>query len=198
MPNAFTRKECDYLEKKGKESFEAHSKDGFHFGEDPLKRSSQISWVDDEMSVAMVEELAHTANIDAGWVLDLVRSEAIQYTVYTEGDEYDWHTDGHQDRYAAKHLVGTADDPMPLNQTTNPLLAGLVRKLSLTVNLSCPEDYEGGTLELLFHEQHHTFLERAPRGSAIIFPSFIKHRITPITKGTRKSAVMWFNGPPIR
>ena len=89
MPNAFTRKECDYLEKKGKESFEAHSKDGFHFGEDPLKRSSQISWVDDKMSVAMVEELAHTANIDAGWVLDLVRSEAIQYTVYAEGDEYD-------------------------------------------------------------------------------------------------------------
>ena len=87
MPNAFTRKECDYLEKKGKESFEAHSKDGFHFGEDPLKRSSQISWVDDKMSVAMVEELAHTANIDAGWVLDLVRSEAIQYTVYAEGDE---------------------------------------------------------------------------------------------------------------
>ena len=198
IPNAFTQNECDYLEEKGEEAFEAHSKDGFHFGEDATKRSSQISWIYDQDALSMLENVAYSANVDAGWVLDLVRPEAVQYTTYEEGGEYDWHTDGHQDRYAAKHLVGTATDPMPLNQTTNPLLAGLVRKLSVTVNLNSPEDYEGGTLELLFHNQHHTFIERAPRGSAIIFPSFIHHRITPVTEGIRKSAVMWVNGPPIR
>ena len=138
MPNAFTRKECDYLEKKGKESFEAHSKDGFHFGEDPLKRSSQISWVDDKMSVAMVEELAHTANIDAGWVLDLVRSEAIQYTVYAEGDEYDWHTDGHQDRYAAKHLVGTSRRPNAIKPNNKPAVSRASTKVVFNSEFELP------------------------------------------------------------
>jgi len=197
IPNAFTPDECDYLEEKGEEAFEAHSKDGFHFGEDATKRSSQISWIYDRDALSMLENVAYSANVDAGWVLHLVRPEAVQYTTYEEGDGYDWHTDGHQDRYAAKALVQTATHPMPLNQTLNPLLAGLVRKLSLTVNLSHPEDYEGGTLELDFHNQTHVFAD-CPRGSAVVFPSFIHHRISPIIKGTRKSAVMWVNGPPLQ
>jgi len=197
MPNAFTQDECDHLEDKGQEAFETHAIHGFHFGEDPSKRSSRISWIQDHYANAMLECCALDANDHAGWVLDLVRPEDAQYTVYEEGDEYDWHTDGHQDRYAAKTLVQIAENPMPLNQTTNPLLAGLVRKISLTVNLSSPKDYEGGTLELNFHNQTHGF-ENSPRGSAIAFPSFIHHRITPVTKGIRKSAVMWVNGPPIR
>ena len=197
MPNAFTQEECDYLEQKSQEAFDTHAIDGFHFGEDPSKRSSSISWVHDNLAIDMVEHVGNTANVDAGWMFHLIRPEAIQYTLYEKGDEYDWHTDGHQDEYAAKRLVQKSTDPMPLNQTTNPLLAGLVRKVSLTVNLSSPEDYENGTLELDFHNERHVF-DKSPRGSAIVFPSFIHHRVTPVTKGIRKTAVMWLNGPPLR
>ena len=197
MPNALTETECDHNENEGKEALETHPIDGFHFGEDPSKRSSQISWLYDNYSKVILETLALDANDHAGWVLNLHRPEAVQYKTYEEGEGYDWHTDGHQDRYAAKALVQTATHPMPLNQTTNPLLAGLVRKVSLTVNLSHPEDYEGGTLELDFHNQTHVFAD-CPRGSAVAFPSFIHHRISPIIKGTRKSAVMWVNGPPLQ
>ena len=197
MPNALTEEECDHLEEEGEKALKTHPVDGFHFGEDSSKRSSQISWIYDDYVKAMLELIAYDANDSAGWVLRLNQAEAVQYTTYEEGDGYDWHTDGHQDRYAAKALVQTATHPMPLNQTTNPYLVGLVRKLSLTVNLSHPEDYEGGTLELDFHNQTHVFAD-CPRGSAVAFPSFIHHRISPIIKGTRKSAVMWVNGPPLQ
>jgi len=197
MPNALTEDECDHIEEEGEKTLETHPIDGFHFGEDPSKRSSQISWIYDHYSAMMLESLSVDANVDAGWVLHLVRPEAVQYTTYEEGDGYDWHTDGHQDRYAAKALVQTATHPMPLNQTLNPLLAGLVRKLSLVVNLSSPEDYEGGTLEFLYDGYKHE-IPTPNRGSAIVFPSFIHHRITPVTKGIRKSVVMWINGLPIQ
>ena len=197
MPDAFSQEECDYLERKGEQAFNTHPIDGFHFGEDPSKRSSSISWVHDDFAMNLVDQIGNTANVDAGWMFHLIRPEAIQYTLYEKGDEYAWHTDGHQDQYAAKHLVEKSIDPMPLNKTTNPLLAGLVRKVSLTVNLSFPEDYEDGTLELHFHNQTHVF-DQCPRGSAIAFPSFIHHRVAPVTNGIRKTAVMWLNGPPLR
>ena len=197
MPDALTSEETDFIHNEGEIQMKVHAIEGSHQG-DNAERSSQIAWLDNVTVTHMMEELVYSANVSAGWVLDLTRPENVQYTTYKQDDEYGFHTDGHQDRYAAKHLVQKSIDPMPLNQTTNPLLVGLVRKLSITVNLSPPEDYEGGTLELLFHNQHHTFIERAPKGSAVIFPSFIHHMITPVTEGIRKSAVMWVNGPPIR
>jgi len=196
MPDALTSEEVDYIESEGNTQFKLSSSQGSHQG-DNAERSSQIAWLDDPIIELMLEELAESANVDAGWVLNLMRPEAVQYTTYEEGDGYDWHTDGHQDRYAAKALVQTATHPMPLNQTLNPLLAGLVRKLSLVVNLSSPEDYEGGTLEFLYDGYKHE-IPTPNRGSAIVFPSFIHHRITPVTKGIRKSVVMWINGLPIQ
>lgn len=67
------------------------------------------------------------------------------------------------------------------------------RKLSISVQLSRPEDYEGGDLELLFHETPHK-AERS-RGSLTVFPSFVLHRVTPVTAGTRWSLVAWISGP---
>ena len=197
MPDALTPEETEYIVNEGEIQFKINSLEGTHQGSN-AERSSKIAWLDDTLTTHLLEEIIYSANIDAGWVLDLTRPEAVQYTDYDEkGDEYGYHIDGNQDRYAAKQLVERSTNPIPLNQTTNPLLAGLVRKLSVTVNLSEPVDYEGGTLELLFDGAKHE-LPNPPYGSAIVFPSFIHHRITPITKGTRKSAVMWFNGPPLR
>lgn len=66
------------------------------------------------------------------------------------------------------------------------------RKISISVQLSRPEDYEGGDLELLFRNPPHR-MERT-RGAFIAFPSFAVHRVTPVTRGTRWSLVAWICG----
>ena len=196
MPEAIMQEETDFIVEEGEIQKRVHVMTGIHYGEN-ANRKSEVTWLDNPTVTHLLEEIVYEANVSAGWVFDLVRPEQVQYTTYTKDGEYEWHIDGNIDRYAAKHLIPTALTVMPLNKTTNPLLAGLVRKLSVTVNLSSPEDYEGGTLELLFNGAKHEF-PNPPYGSAVVFPSFVTHRITPVTKGVRKSAVMWFNGPPIR
>ena len=67
-----------------------------------------------------------------------------------------------------------------------------LRKISISIQLSRPEDYEGGDLELLFQSQPHK-LDKT-RGTLIAFPSFALHRVTPVTRGTRWSLVAWVTG----
>lgn len=97
--------------------------------------------------------------------------EPLQLAEYGEGDFFDWHLD---------FGAGASSN----------------RKLSLTIQLSNPDDYEGGDLEF----QINNNIVKAPRtqGTAIIFPSFIMHRVTEITKGRRRSIVGWVAGPPFR
>jgi len=96
--------------------------------------------------------------------------EQIQYTEYYDYEQghYDWHMD-----------IGHGN----LSQ----------RKISVTVQLSHPDEYEGGDLQLW---PGGTYPINAPRGkgNVIIFPSFMMHRVTPIIKGTRKSFVLWLGG----
>ena len=70
------------------------------------------------------------------------------------------------------------------------------RKLSITVQLSDPDEYEGGELQFMINQ--NIFTATKEKGTAIIFPSFALHRVTPITKGTRKSIVGWISGTPYR
>ncbi len=99
-------------------------------------------------------------------------SESLQYTVYhgSEGGHYDWHVD--------HGPVGTR------------------RKLSISVQLSDPSSYEGCDLQFQAGNQ----LEIAPRdrGTVIAFPSYVLHRVTPCTKGTRKAIVAWTTGPQFK
>ena len=118
-------------------------------------------------------------------------------TRYLEDGQYEWHIDGNQDQYAARTLVPLAPNPTPLNVTSNPQLQGTVRKLSATINLSNPEDYEGGELQLRCYDQLHIFNE-APRGSMVVFPSFMEHRVTSVTSGQRTAAVVSYNGAPLK
>ena len=95
---------------------------------------------------------------------------------------------------------------MTMTQTSDPALVGMCRKLSVSVQLSHGTDYEGGDMEFtdLPSDQSHKELniwtnpEFRKKGTVIVFPSFIRHRVTPVTKGTRYSAVAWINGPPLR
>ena len=93
--------------------------------------------------------------------------EAVQISKYSEGDYYGEHRDFGSNDY-------------------------LNRKLSLTVQLSDENDYEGG--DLIFHSG--SIKEKAPRGkgSVIVFDSRLYHEITPVTKGVRYSLVKWYHG----
>jgi len=94
--------------------------------------------------------------------------EPLQYTLYNEsGDHYGWHVDLHP-------------------QTFVP------RKLSVVVMLSESREFKGGDLQLMT-EQEPTTLENK-KGRAYVFPSYVLHRVVPVTQGTRKTIVAWVGG----
>jgi PKHD-type hydroxylase len=96
-------------------------------------------------------------------------NEAIQYTEYYDnGGHYDWHID--------------MSAGYPLNQ----------RKISMTVQLSDESEYDGGNFEIMRGRE----VEQLPKGkgNVVIFPSYLLHRITPVTRGVRKSLVLWLGG----
>ena len=80
---------------------------------------------------------------------------------------------------------------------------GKLRKLSMTVSLTDPDEYEGGDLEFYFRNtdkgsQPRICEEIRKKGSVIIFPSFVWHRVKPVTKGIRHSLVCWNLGYSFR
>lgn len=73
------------------------------------------------------------------------------------------------------------------------------RKLSCSIQLSNPLDYDGSDLELEnVDEEYPPVNDIRMQGTSIYFPSFIYHKVTPITRGTRYSLVAWFDGPKWR
>lgn len=75
-------------------------------------------------------------------------------------------------------------------------LYGRVRKLSMTIQLSAPEDYEGGELAFWFGANEDIMDKE--QGRALFFPSYILHEVKPVTRGTRYSLVAWVTGPPFK
>jgi PKHD-type hydroxylase len=71
---------------------------------------------------------------------------------------------------------------------------GPVRKLSFTLQLSDPQEYEGGELRLYFKDDPEVMPK--PQGAITLFPSYVLHEVTPVTKGTRYSLVAWVTGKP--
>jgi PKHD-type hydroxylase len=97
-------------------------------------------------------------------------SEDLQYTIYdSSNSHYTWHVD---------HGGNTNRPP---------------RKLSLVLQLSDPHDYEGGDLEILTDSE--PLRVDKERGLVTAFPSYVLHRVTPVTRGIRKTIVVWLTGP---
>jgi PKHD-type hydroxylase len=147
-------------------------------------RKSATSWITDIWLKNELKPYVDRANQNAGWNFNLTKPEPGQFTVYDEGQYYDWHVDSNYDVYKK------GDD-----------WNGLMRKLSVTVSLSDPLDYEGGNLEFAIDGDEpgknlfKTCKEIFTKGSIVIFPSYVWHRITPVTKGRRLSLVQWNMGP---
>jgi len=100
--------------------------------------------------------------------------EQTQFTKYVEEESghYSWHKD---------------DDPTGFKQ-------GPTRKLSSVLFLSDPKDYEGGELQICNSPENIITIE-PKKGRMVFFPSFTIHRVNPVTKGIRYTAVNWARGP---
>lgn len=173
-------------------------------------RDSEVSWLTDQWIYDLVMPYLNEANRKAGWNFETDYSESLQFTAYHGGGFYGWHADGGSDNDARyKRFVPgitPTDNPdktiPPTGYTRNKEYINKVRKLSMTVNLNRPEDYDGGELEFdygsHFVNRFYTCEEIKPQGSIIVFPSFIYHQVKPVTRGTRYSLVMWRLGQPFK
>ena len=142
-------------------------------------RKSDVVWIIDQWVYDLIWPYMINANEQAGWKYNIVAAEDCQVTRYTEDGFYLWHKDGMGSHYEVH------DEP------DNKFLHGNVRKLSMSIILN--DEYEGGDFEIIGLKEP---LPRLEKGTIIVFPSFIEHRVTPVTKGTRYSLVAWFVGPP--
>ena len=151
-------------------------------------RDSSVAWLQDQWLYDKIEPYIQEANVQAGWNFEWQGSEACQFTVYREQQHYGWHQDSLKQPY---HRPGSYDH-------------GLIRKLSVTVSLEDGNKYEGGDLQFDLRnrvDSESVILsahQSRKKGSIIVFPSFVWHRVTPVTKGTRYSLVIWSIGNPFK
>jgi PKHD-type hydroxylase len=153
------------------------------------KRDSNIVWMSDRWIYKEIQPYVNQANASAGWNFQWDWSEACQFTKYNKGQYYDWHCDSWENAYNAP----------------NTQSHGKIRKLSVTVTLSDPKEYKGGELEFDFRNQDpdkkpniRKCTEILPKGSLVVFPSHVWHRVCPIKKGSRYSLVIWNLGRPFQ
>ena len=142
---------------------------------DTKTRTSHISWIPFNKMPEMystLEQIVNKTNNNHFGFEGVKITEQAQYTEYPAGGFYDWHIDS--------DVNGINEPP--------------VRKISMTCLLSHESEFEGGGLELMSDGK----IARPKQGQAIFFASYIRHRVIPITKGVRKSLVMWFGGPSFK
>lgn len=146
---------------------------------DSAIRSSQIAWLGMKPElVGIWEKLANVmAEVNSRYFhFDLTGfHEPMQLGLYTEDQEghYNWHID-----------AAPSDRNVP-------------RKLSMAMLLSDPSEFEGGQFQVKTGSDEVQTLECA-KGRAWFFPAYTLHRVAPVTKGTRRSLVLWSGGPAFR
>ena len=105
---------------------------------------------------------------------DLDNIFEFQLIKYYKGGNYNWHCD-----------YGTAEEP------------GLIRKLSMSIQLTPPENYDGGELQVVDYS-NRTINIPTDSGTVVVFDSKLPHKVCPVTWGQRLSLVGWANGPRFR
>lgn len=141
-------------------------------------RKSKIAWLKDKKLEASLSDLISIANKESNWLFSLTEFEPLQYTIYHPNDHYDWHIDSR----------------------SKPYPNGLIRKLSFTLCLT--DDYTGGEFEIAHlnpKPDKHKFFKfdkTFKKGTMIVFPSFVWHKVNPVLSGTRKVLVGWVVGTP--
>lgn len=142
-------------------------------------RKSEVIWLEEPWIFRNMEFWMDIANKEAKWNYKIDSVEMAQFTIYEKGYYYDWHVDSFK----------------------KPNKEGRIRKLSMTLSLSEGDEYKGGELEFATHGKTphevdtYCLKEIRSKGSLVVFPSYVWHRVKPVTKGIRKSLVVWFGGP---
>ncbi len=176
-PNAFTNEEIERIHQLADtlDFQKAVLNSGTNKNEE--YRKSEVKWLSSKMEdvhwlYKKFAELSVKAN-DELWQFDLIGMlENIQYGIYrSDGGHYNWHMD-----------VGGG--------------ATQKRKISIVLQLSDPDEYEGGELEMFVSKDVQQIPKK--KGAVILFPSYCMHRVTPVTKGERRSIVLWVSGPALR
>jgi PKHD-type hydroxylase len=165
--NVFTKKECNQIIKIAK-------KKGLSKGEEIKNidiRSSKICWLN--------------SNDDLDWVFrkitDVVlnlNNRFFQFDIFGLNEGLQFTNYKAQSDHYGKHIDRS--------------LNFIVRKLSLSVQLTDPKNYKGG--ELILYENENGVEMKKEQGTLILFPSYILHEVKPITKGERNSLVSWVTG----
>lgn len=174
--DAFTKEELIEIRRIGdsapKQAGTTVSDDSEHVSD---YRKSKISWLGDDNETRWLYEkmanLCKTANQQM-WNFDIWGyQDGFQYTVYYgDGGHYDWHAD------------------------LGPNISN--RKISCVLQLSDPDEYDGGDLQM--NPGGNILTVPKQLGLVCFFPSFILHRVTPLNSGVRKSLVNWFCGANFR
>jgi PKHD-type hydroxylase len=144
-------------------------------GVDTNKRVTTISWIpfkEMEPMYNKINSFIQQTNLNHFGFDDIQITEQAQFTEYPKGGFYDWHMDSD---------VNMAHEPP-------------IRKISMTCLLSHESQFEGGDLEITAPGK----FAKLKQGHAVMFASFLNHRVAPVTRGVRQSLVMWFGGKPFR
>lgn len=177
--NAFSREEIEIIKNYCEQLEPDNAQIGADYDSYTVKedvRTSVVRWVPINEDTRFIYErlfnLINEAN-DELWGFDITGFyESAQYTEYYGNNEghYDWHLD-----------IGNDID---------------YRKISITIQLSDNDEYEGGDLQFMTGPK----IDNAGKelGMATLFPSFLIHRVSNVTKGVRKSLVLWVTGPSFR
>jgi PKHD-type hydroxylase len=158
------------------------------------KRNSQNAWIPTQHWLGgFLWHYIQRANRE-NFLYDLrcIDGESMQYTRYGPGQFYGWHNDAGIAGAYKPQSVGNRQEGLA-NDFVNENIE-LVRKLSFVLQLSDPDDYEGGNLQLL-DESGASYFAPRKRGTVILFDSRTQHRVLPVKSGLRKSIVGWTVGP---
>ena len=142
--------------------------------------TNRLTWplgIHDVIFSSLKEKLITHINLaNQFWGFDLINlSDTIYMEYTTENDTFlDWHMDLHTE--------------YPYNN----------RKISFSIPFNCPSEYKGGDLEFFVDSSGNPPVFRPELGSIVAFPSFLMHKVSQVTEGTRKVLVGFIGGPPLR
>lgn len=176
MADGFSSGQCDRLTVIAQS---ATSQDAKLVGNnrDHNLRRADLVWVDDVPGqgwvMAQIIDIVRAANRTFSFDLTAFHEspQIASYDADREG-HFDWHADIGDGALASQ------------------------RKLTMVAQLSSPDDYDGGRLELMPSAQ--VLVAKSERGSVTVFPSYVLHRVTPVTRGLRRSLTIWAHGPAFR
>jgi PKHD-type hydroxylase len=174
--NCFTSQQLDILQALAKQADEISKTGSNEYSTVSEYRTAYIKWLEKTTETIWVWDKLNE-------VIQVINAQFYRYDItglaeppqlsdYREASlgGYDWHNDA--------------------------AITGPFRKLSLAMQLSYPDDYEGGDFEFMLANKPETMQKQ--RGLIVVFPSSTVHRVSPVIKGSRQSLVQWITGPDFK